>query len=160
MHRVATTLHRSLLDLLDSVFAVHGALMQEGDRLGRAAKITSAQWQLLGLLEHGPDTSASMARRRDLRRQSVQETANRLAETGKVRRVFNPADRRAPLLAITAEGKAALEALGAARDAWLAQLGKNVDPSQVESAVDLLPQIRRRLGVPLRDTPHREGKRR
>src|SRR5688572_20378740 len=78
-----------------------------GDRLARPAELSSARWQVLGVVDHGPATVASVARTMGLTRQSVQLTANALVESGHVELVDNPDHRTARLIAITAAGRRA-----------------------------------------------------
>ena len=153
MDRVA---RRLLLDVVDAVFAVNGGLLRAGDELGHAVGISAAQWQVLGLVEHGPDTAASVARRRGLRRQSVQETVDRLLARGLVERHPNPADRRAPLIAITDTGTKRLQEISLARNHWLDLLGQDLDPADLAVAARALQLLRERLGVPARDTEHND----
>src|SRR5205823_3861848 len=68
--------------VIDAVFACNGGFLAAGDALTAPVGLTAAQWQVLGFLEDGPATAAEVARRRGLRRQSVQETVNRLLRNG------------------------------------------------------------------------------
>src|SRR5690349_11983762 len=87
--------------LIDEVFQLNGKLLRAGDALSGEFGLTSARWQVLGAI--GPDsaTAAQIARRRGLRRQSVQEVVTRLRADGLVDVRPNPADRRAPLISLT-----------------------------------------------------------
>lgn len=104
--------------VIDEIFRCNGVLLARGEELTAEAGLTSARWQLLGYLADGPATVADLARRRGLRRQSVQETANRLDAAGLITKAANPADRRSPVLHITEEGRARLEAVEPERAAW------------------------------------------
>lgn len=146
-----------LLDVIDAVFAVNGGLVRAGDAMGQQFGITAAQWQVLGLLEHGPDTVSGVARRRGLRRQSVRDTVQRLERSGLVERRPNPDDRRAPLLVMTPAGAQALARASGATPEWLADLARDLRRDEVLAALAVLRTLRARLGVPARDTPHTEG---
>lgn len=148
-----------LLDLIDAVFATNGGLAHAGNRLGRQAGLTSAQWQVLGLLEHDSDTVASIARRRGLTRQSVQQSADRLLAAGFVKRTPNPRDRRAPLLTLTQKGEAALGVASRASDLWLSELVTKFEATELDVCLRVLRHLRAQLGVPPRGTDHREDAR-
>ena len=84
--------------VVDAVFRLNGAFLATGDRLAEPSGITAAQWQVLGYLRRQElaqqqTTAAEVARSRGLRRQSVQETVNRLVGKGFLRRSSNPDDR-------------------------------------------------------------------
>jgi DNA-binding MarR family transcriptional regulator len=106
------------------VFRVNGLLLEAGDRLAAPAGQTSARWQVLGVVDHGPITVAAVARTMGITRQSVQRTADLLAESGFVAYSENPDDRRAQLIAITAKGIKALRKIEAAQEEWARELGK------------------------------------
>lgn len=88
-------------ELLVEVFRVNGLL------LAAPAGLTSARWQVLGVVDHGPCTVAQVARNMGLIRQTVRQTAAGLVRDGMVEFRDNPADRRARLLAPTPRGAAA-----------------------------------------------------
>src|SRR5688572_11474883 len=92
-------------EIVIEVFRVNGLALAAGDRLARPAELSSARWQVLGVVDHGPATVASVARTMGLTRQSVQLTANALVESGHVELVDNPDHRTARLIAITAAGR-------------------------------------------------------
>jgi len=92
---------RAFSELLVEVFRVNGLLLAAGDELARPAGLTSARWQALGVVDHGPVTVAQVARIMGLTRQSVQQTADALVRDGLVELVANPADRRARLMTLT-----------------------------------------------------------
>ena len=62
-------------ELLVEVFRVNGLLLAAGDDLARPAGLTSARWQVLGVVDHGPVTVAQVARIMGLTRQSVRWSA-------------------------------------------------------------------------------------
>lgn len=134
--------------VIDAVFACNGGFLAAGDALAGPVGLTAAQWQVLGFLEDGPATAAEVARRRGLRRQSVQETVNRLLRTGMLDRTPNPADARAPLLSLTRRARAALRELGAAQVAWAEEIATEVPPADLETTLRTLQRLRGAVAQP------------
>ncbi len=99
------------------VFRLNGLLLAAGDRMAAPVGQTSARWQVMGVIDHGPLTVSAVARTMGLRRQSVQRTADLLVADGVAEYVDNLADRRAKLLALTPNGRRALRRIEAAQHA-------------------------------------------
>jgi DNA-binding MarR family transcriptional regulator len=128
--------------VIDAVFACNGAFLAAGDALTGPVGLTAAQWQVLGFLEDGPATAAEVARRRGLRRQSVQETVNRLLRNGMLDRLPNPADARAPMLSLTRRARTAMRALGEAQAEWAEEVAAEVPPADLETTLRTLQRLR------------------
>ncbi|HEU4740990.1 MAG TPA: helix-turn-helix domain-containing protein, partial [Meiothermus sp.] len=77
-------------ELALEVFRLNGLLLEAGDELTRPVGQTSARWQVLGVVEHGPVTVPQVARVMGLTRQGVQRTADLLEEDGLIEYVENP----------------------------------------------------------------------
>lgn len=125
-------------ELVIEVFRANGALLAAGDALARPAGLTSARWQVLGVIDHAPATVADVARTMGLRRQSVQQTADALVADGLVAFVDNPRHRRAKLLDPTDAGRRALTETERAHALWADALAAALDPSQIETATAAL----------------------
>ncbi|MGW4483349.1 MarR family winged helix-turn-helix transcriptional regulator [Amycolatopsis sp. NPDC004368] len=134
-----------LTQLVNDVFLTNGTLLATGDALTAPAGLTAAQWQVLGFLEDGPATAADLARRRGLRRQSVQETVNRLLRNGMLTRADNPSDARAPLLHLTPAATTALHELGARQARWADAVAAGLPPEDLEVTLRTLHRLRERL---------------
>jgi DNA-binding MarR family transcriptional regulator len=134
--------------VIDAVFACNGGFLAAGDALTAPVGLTAAQWQVLGFLEDGAATAAEVARRRGLRRQSVQETVNRLLRNGMLERQPNPADARAPLLVLTAQAREALGELGAAQVEWAEGLAAEVPEGDLEVTLRTLRRLRGLVAQP------------
>ncbi|MGW4520483.1 MarR family winged helix-turn-helix transcriptional regulator [Amycolatopsis sp. NPDC004378] len=134
--------------VIDAVFKANGGFLAAGDALTGPVGLTAAQWQVLGFLEDGPATAAEVARRRGLRRQSVQETVNRLLRNGMLDRLPNPADARAPLLSLTRPAKAALRELGAAQEAWAEDVATQVSREDLETTLRTLRRLQEVVAQP------------
>nr|WP_253902904.1 MarR family transcriptional regulator [Corallococcus exiguus] len=124
---------------------MNGLLLQAGDRLSAPAGLTSARWQVLGVIDHGPATVAAVARTMGLARQSVQQTADALASDGFVEFVDNPHHQRAKCVALTAAGRRALRKVEQAHATWADRLGASIAPALLDAAVDGVREARLRL---------------
>jgi DNA-binding MarR family transcriptional regulator len=122
------------------VFRLNGLLLEAGDRLAAPAGQTSARWQVMGVIDHGPLTVSQIARAMGLRRQSVQRTADLLAADGVAEYLDNPADRRAKLVSLTAPGRRALRVIERAQFEWARNHGEAIGRKRLESAVDALEE--------------------
>ncbi|WP_037354545.1 MarR family winged helix-turn-helix transcriptional regulator [Amycolatopsis orientalis] len=131
-----------LTQLVNEIFVANGALLAAGDALTAEVGLTAAQWQVVGFLEDGPATAAELARRRGLRRQSVQETVNRLLRDGMLTRADNPADARAPLLQLSDQARAALRVLGAKQAAWADGVAAGLPSEDLETTLRTLRALR------------------
>ncbi|WP_370969085.1 MarR family winged helix-turn-helix transcriptional regulator [Amycolatopsis sp. cg9] len=134
--------------VIDAVFACNGGFLAAGDALTEPVGLTAAQWQVLGFLEDGPATAAEVARRRGLRRQSVQETVNRLLRNGMLDRLPNPGDARAPLLSLTRRAKAAMRELGRSQVEWAEGVAAEVSQEDLETTLRTLRRLRELAAQP------------
>jgi len=125
-------------DLAIEVFRANGALLAAGDALTRPAGLTSARWQVLGVIDRTPQTVADVARTMGLRRQSVQQTADALVAEGLAELADNPRHRRAKLLGLTDTGRRALAEVERRHALWADDLAAGLDPSQVAAATAAL----------------------
>lgn len=125
-------------ELAIEVFRANGALLAAGDALARPAGLTSARWQVLGVIDHAPATVADIARTMGLRRQSVQQTADALAADGLAAFAENPRHRRAKLLDPTPAGRRALLEVERAHAVWADALAASFAPSQIAAATAAL----------------------
>ena len=128
-------------ELLVEVFRVNGLLLAAGDALTRPNGLTSARWQVLGVVDHGPVTVAQVARTMGLTRQSVQQTADALARDGMVEFVDNPADRRARLMALTETGRAALRHVEERQAGWASAIGARLPHTDLRAALAVLRDL-------------------
>lgn len=97
--------------LIADVYELAGTSRRTSDALASQMGQTSARWHVLSVLSDGPRTTASVARRLGLTRQSVQRVVDDLLATGHLDRQVNPHHTRAALLALTDAGRAALTAV-------------------------------------------------
>ena len=128
----------SLTRLVLLVFRLNGLFLDAGDRLAAPVGQTSARWQVMGVIDHGPMTVAGVARAMGLRRQSVLRTADLLVADGIAVYRDNPRHRRARLLALTPRGRRALRTIERAQRAWAREIGAAVGATPLARAGDVL----------------------
>ncbi len=128
-------------ELLLEIFRVNGLLLSAGDALARPAGLTSARWQVLGVVDHGPVTIAEVARTMGLTRQTVRQTAASLASAGMLDYEDDPRDRRARLLVLTTRGRTALRSVERRQAAWANQVAARTSLSDLRSAIGILRDL-------------------
>lgn len=136
---------KALTDLLLEVFRVNGLLLEAGDRLTRPVGLSSARWQILGVVDHGAVSVAHIARTMGLTRQSVQQTADALERDGFVEYVDNPHHRRAKLVSMTPKGRKALAYVEERHAEWADRIGGEQGLKSLRAAVEALRQVRESL---------------
>jgi DNA-binding MarR family transcriptional regulator len=102
---------------------------------------TSARWQVLGVVDHGPATVAAVARTMGLARQSVQRTADHLADDGLLAYLDNPSDRRAQLVTLTAKGRKVLRTIEVAQANWAQEIGREIGETPLARTLDDLEKL-------------------
>jgi DNA-binding MarR family transcriptional regulator len=131
--------------LVLEVFRLNGLLLAAGDQLAEPSGLTSARWQVLGVVDHEPAPVANVARIMGLTRQTVQTTADTLERDGFVEYRDNPHHRRAKLIALTDQGRKALRQVEARQAAWADRLGKTAGVETLRAAVEGLRRARKQL---------------
>ena len=122
--------------LIADVAELMGRSRSTSDELARTAGQTVARWHVMSVLWGQPQTVASAARRLGLTRQSVQRVANDLLTGGLATATPDPADARAPLFVLTADGETLVADLYARSDEERTALVTRADVSarKLESA--------------------------
>lgn len=128
-------------ELVGEVFRVHGLLLAAGDSLARPAGLTSARWQVLRVVAHGPATVAQVARTMGLTRQTVRETVSSLVSLGMLAHEDNPHDRRARLLVLTSRGRSALRAVARRQATWARALAARTSATDLRTAAEVLRDL-------------------
>jgi len=127
--------------LILTIFQLNGQLIEAGDRLCAPVDLSSARWQVLGVVEHGPAPVAHVARMMGLARQSVQQTANALERGGMIEYRENPHHRRAKLMCLTPAGREALDYVQTRLTEWSTRIQSELDPDSLTTALALLRQV-------------------
>lgn len=132
-------------DLVLEIFRVNGVLLDAGDLLTNPAGLSSARWQVLGVVEHGPISVAHVARTMGLTRQSVQQTADGLEQEGFIAYAENPHHRRSKLMHLTLKGRTALNDVQQRHAAWANEIGDQHTVEQLRAVAAVLRQVRESL---------------
>ena len=132
-------------ELLLVVLSLHGQLMAAGEDITRPVGLSSARWQVLGVVEHGPVTVADIAKAMGLARQSVQQVSDALDEDGFVTSQHNPRHRRAKLVALTDKGQKALDIVIDAQRSWATRIAKAATLEGLKSATEVLSSLQTAL---------------
>lgn len=140
-----TSSGEAFTELVLEVFRLNGLLLEAGDELTRPVGQTSARWQVLGVVEHGPVTVPQVARTMGLTRQGVQRTADLLEEDGLVEYIENPHHRRAKLLRLTPKGRQTLDYITERQAEWANTMGGQHDLGDLQKAVRVLRELKKSL---------------
>ena len=149
----------SLSELVIEAFRINGLALAAGDLLSKPAGLTSARWQVLGVVDHAPAPVSNVARVMGLTRQSVQLTADALERDGFIEYADNPHHRRAKLIAITAAGRAALRQVEQRHAVWAGRLARRIDPAELRATVAGLRRARQALEKDAASLPARRRRR-
>jgi DNA-binding MarR family transcriptional regulator len=129
-------------ELVLEVFRLNGGLLEAGDRLTRPVGLSSARWQVLGVVEHGPSPVAHIARTMGLTRQGVQGIADILTRDGYAEYAENPHHRRAKLLKLTPKGEQALIFVRERHAEWAAAIGRTQTLEGLQDALTVMRELR------------------
>ena len=137
----------ALTGLTLTVFRLHGALLQWGDKLVEPLGLTSARWQMLGAmaLAGEPLTAPQIGNAMGVTRQGAQKQLNLLLELGLVAARPNPAHQRSPLYALTPDGSRLYARADALWNARVAALNKEIQAADALSATSTLDTMLRHL---------------
>jgi DNA-binding MarR family transcriptional regulator len=140
-----TTEGTEFTELVIEIFRINHLLLEVGDQLTEPVGLTSARWQVLGVVEHGPVPVSNVARIMGLTRQTVQQTADGLEEDGLIEFIDNPHHRRAKLMKITLKGRQALDYVVPRQAEWANRIGAKFSVADLQSALQLFRQLRQIL---------------
>jgi DNA-binding MarR family transcriptional regulator len=132
-------------------FRLNRLLLDLGDELTRPVGLSSARWQVLGVVEHGPVPVAHVAREMGLTRQSVQQTADSLEHEGLISFEENPHHRRAKLMRITPRGRMALDYVQEQHAEWANNVGWEFGEERLRTMLAGLSDLSRTLNPDLAD---------
>lgn len=133
-----------LTDIILETFRLNGALLEAGNQLTKPFELTSARWQVMGPVSEQPLTVAQVARRMGLARQGVQRIVNDLEQLGMVTFEPNPDHKRAPLVAVSKKGQAAMLKINAAQSVWVNDLADGLSERQLNQTLKVLKTVRKR----------------
>ncbi|MBR0859817.1 MarR family winged helix-turn-helix transcriptional regulator [Bradyrhizobium liaoningense] len=141
-----TALSTLILDL----FGLNNRLLAAGDRLVAKLGLTSARWQVLGIIAAAarPQPVAWLARDMGANRQNVQRIVNDLETEGLVAFEPNPHHRRAQLVVLTGKGKQTFEAAMRLQAPWINELSEGLRVKDIETARSVMSALRGKLQGP------------
>jgi DNA-binding MarR family transcriptional regulator len=137
--------------LLDEIWRLRGRVLSATREINEQRGLRShSQGLILSAVVRAvePPTVAKIARSLGLTRQSVQRTANELAEDGLVQFEDNPHHKRAMQLVATTAGLTAHARNADAKGEWTDKVGAVIGASDLEQAVSTLRRVRRYLEHP------------
>lgn len=132
-------------ELVLEVFRLNRLLLDAGDELTAPVGLSSARWQVLGVVEHGPAPVANVARVMGLTRQSVQQIADGLARAGLIEWSKNPHHRRAKLMVMTPNGRKAMDFVARRHTVWANGIGNEHDANTLAATLAALKTVRATL---------------
>jgi DNA-binding MarR family transcriptional regulator len=128
-----------------NTFRLNGALVAAGGRLVEDLSLSTARWQVLGMIVDQKLTVSAIARRIGLTRQSVQRTADRLVAEGVASAISNPDHQSAKLYVLTTMGKKIMAQVKRRQAVWANRIADGLSLSDFSIAGDLLQTIMNRL---------------
>jgi DNA-binding MarR family transcriptional regulator len=137
----------ALTDLVLDVFRLSSRMLTAGDKLVADLGLTSARWQILGVIVAAgrPQPVAWLARDMGGARQNVQRIVNDLEQEGLVEFQNNPHHRRAQLVVLTDKGTKAFDAAMRLQAAWANELTEGLELTDIETTRSVVAALRKRL---------------
>jgi DNA-binding MarR family transcriptional regulator len=134
-------------ELILEIFSTNGALISFGDALVADLSLTSATWQVLGVIAKMPGgvTMPTIAREMGLTRQGVRKSANRLVEDGLVRIKANPEHQRSTLLALTSSGRLVYLQTIKRQKPCAERMAEGIPAKNLQNAIRALRELKSRL---------------
>jgi DNA-binding MarR family transcriptional regulator len=132
--------------LVLETFRFNGLLIAGSDELVKDLGLSSALWQVLGVVGETPLPMAQIARNMGLTRQSVRRTANVLRDKGLVEFQDNPDHKRAKLVEITKLGIEILKKTKAIQIEWSNHITQDLSYEELKSAMNIMRVLSDRLG--------------
>jgi len=142
-----TAAGESLTALVLDLFRLNSLLLTEGDRLVSRLGLTSARWQILGVVaaSERPQPVAWLARDMGANRQNVQRIINDLRKQGLVALETNPHHRRAQLVVLTDKGRQTFDAAMRLQAPWINSLSEGLSVKDIQTVQNVTSTLRRKL---------------
>jgi DNA-binding MarR family transcriptional regulator len=126
-------------------FRFNGMILAAGDRLTKELGLTSALWQVMGAIQDRPLSMAQIGRNMGLARQSVRRSVGVLMAKGMVEQLDNPDHQRAKLIALTKEGRRALDEVTRRYHTWANAMAKGCDQKLLTKAARTMQALADKL---------------
>ena len=142
-----TSAGESLTALVLDLFRLNSLLLTAGDRLVSRLGLTSARWQILGVVaaSERPQPVAWLARDMGANRQNVQRIINDLRKQGLVALERNPHHRRAQLVVLTDKGRQTFDAAMRLQAPWINGLSEGLSVKDIQTVQNLTSALRGKL---------------
>ncbi len=137
----------ALTGLILDLFRLNSLLVTAGDRLVAGLGLTSARWQILGVVAacERPQPVAWLARDMGANRQNVQRIINDLRKQGLVAFETNPHHRRAQLVVLTDKGKQTFDAAMRLQAPWINSLSEGLLVKDIQTVQHVSMALRQKL---------------
>jgi DNA-binding MarR family transcriptional regulator len=137
----------ALTTLILDLFSLNNRLLAAGDRLVAKLGLTSARWQVLGIIVAAdrPQPVAWLARDMGANRQNVQRIVNDLERDGLIAFEPNPHHRRAQLVVLTNKGKQTFEVAMRLQAPWINDLSEGLRVKDIETTRNVMSALRSKL---------------
>ena len=114
-------------------------------RLRERFDVTLPRFDLLAQLDRAPGgmTLSDLSRRMMVSNGNLTALVERLAASGHLDRQTSPTDRRAQVIRLTQEGRAAFRAMAAEHELWISELLGGLAPTDVAGLLSLLAKTKR-----------------
>lgn len=138
----------------DDILALAERMRQALGDFARATRAqadtpSTARAETLGLLDReGAMSTAALAEKRNVKHQSMRLVLAQLEEGGLIERSANTHDRRSQLVALTAQGRAALLGDRRARAEWIAQALRDQLTAEERHALETTVAVLTRIAAP------------
>jgi DNA-binding MarR family transcriptional regulator len=142
-----STRANALLSLIIESIKLAPKLHLEGDKLTKDLDLSSSRWGVLGSISTAdkPLTAADLARRMDLKPQTVQRFIAAMEKKRFITLNNNPDHKRARLIRLTKKGENALATLKERELRWAATVAEGIAVKDIEKATELLAQLRENI---------------
>lgn len=130
-----------------TAFRLNGQFLAAAERLARPVGLTAAWWQVLGAVTGQPLSVADIARAMGITRQSVQRIADLMVDKGFAEYLPNPAHRRAKLMRLTAEGRAAMRRIAPDQANFADRLADQLGIEELRQALNALEHLSAALDI-------------
>ena len=142
-----STKAHALIKLMVETLKLAPKLQLEGDKLTADFDLTSSRWGVLGVLSAAdkPLTVADLARRMNLKPQTVQRFVTALEQKAFISLANNPDHKRAKLLSLTCKGEKALLKLKEKELRWASSITNGMTSKDINSAVAALSQLQKNI---------------
>ena len=137
----------AVTNLILDLFRLNNLLLTAGDRLVAELGLTSARWEILGVIAYAdrPQPVAWLARDMGANRQNVQRIINDLHKAGLVAFEPNPHHRRAQLVVLTDKGKQTFDAAMRLQAPWVNSLADGLSVKDLETFHHVITALRKKL---------------